>query len=296
MLLRNDLGESNVRQLKKVYLEITNQCNLDCSFCPKTRRQKGFLTPEEFHTLAEKIRPHSEYLYLHLMGEPLLHPNLPEILDIASELKFKVMITTNGTLLPRREELICSCPAVHKISVSLHSFEGNDCHGTTMEDYLDGCLNFAAHAAAAGKRCGLRLWNLDGAETQGANSQNGKILARMEQHFPKPWKEGWQGAEIAPRVYLEWGEKFEWPDLEDGKEENTRGFCYGLRDHVGVLCDGTVVPCCLDHEGDIPLGNLFDQSLEEIMDSPRARAIYEGFSGRKVTEELCRTCGYMRRF
>ena len=282
-------------ELKKVYLEITNHCNLACSFCPGTQRKGKFLSAEEFRILAEKIRPHSRYLYLHLMGEPLLHPELDKLLEIAAELDFRIMITTNGTLLPRREELLCGCPAVHKISVSLHSFEGNEGHGTTMEEYLDGCFRFAAHAAREGKRCGLRLWNLDGAGTQGANSRNGMILQRMEQHFPKPWKETWQGATIAKNVYLEWGEKFEWPDLNSEEGEGT-GFCYGLRDHVGVLCDGTVVPCCLDHEGDIPLGNLFEQSLQEIMDSPRARAIYNGFSNRKVTEELCRTCGYMRRF
>ena len=282
-------------ELKKVYLEITNICNLSCSFCPKTKRAGKVMSPEEFRTLAEKIRPHSRYLYLHLMGEPMLHPQLDRILKIAEELDFILMITTNGTLLPQREELLCSCPVIKKISVSLHSFEGNEGHNTSMTEYLDGCLRFAAHAARSGKRCGLRLWNLDGAETQGANSQNGFILDRMALHFPKPWKETWSGATLAPNIYLEWGEKFEWPDLNHGEGGGT-GFCYGLRDHVGVLCDGTVVPCCLDHEGDIPLGNLFEQSLQEIMDTPRARAIYNGFSNRKVTEELCRTCGYMRRF
>ena len=282
-------------ELKKVYLEISNVCNLACSFCPGTKRKPHTLTPEEFRILAERVRPHSRYLYLHLMGEPLLHPHLPEILNIAAELDFRVMITTNGTLLPKRADLLCGCPAVQKISVSLHSFEGNDCHGSTMEEYLDGCFEFAKQAAQAGKRCGLRLWNLDGEETQGANDQNSFILKRMEQHFPKPWKESWQGATIADRVYLEWGEKFEWPDIE-GEGGETTGFCYGLRDHVGVLCDGTVVPCCLDHEGDIALGNLFEQPLQEILDTPRARAIYNGFSNRKITEELCRTCGYMRRF
>ena len=284
-----------MRELKKVYLEITSCCNLACSFCPGTRREKRFLSVEEFRVLTERLRPHTRYLYLHLMGEPLLHPQLERLLDIAARQDFRVMITTNGTLLPQREELLCSSPAVHKISVSLHSFEGNEGHSVTMEAYLDGCFRFARHASESGKRCGLRLWNLDGAATQGANSQNEAILCRMEQHFPKPWKESWQGAAIAPSVYLEWGEKFEWPDL-DRQGEESRGFCYGLRDHVGVLSNGTVVPCCLDHEGDIPLGNLFEESLEDILNTPRARAIYEGFSNRAITEELCRTCGYMRRF
>ena len=282
-----------MRALKKAYLEITNVCNLSCRFCPGTRRPKGFLTPEQFQLLAERLRPHTEYLYLHLMGEPLLHPQLDQLLDRAGRLDFPVMITTNGTLLPQRGRLLCQSPAVRKVSVSLHSFEGNE--GGDPSEYLEHCLRFAEQAAAAGKRCALRLWNLDGETTRGANTRNGAILERMEEVFPPPWKKGRQGWTLADRIYLEWGETFEWPDLhaEDG---GGAVFCHGLRDQVGVLWDGTVVPCCLDHEGDIPLGNLYHQTLEEILDRPRARAIYDGFSRRKAPEELCRKCGYARRF
>lgn len=281
-------------QLKKVYLEITNVCNLRCDFCPGTRRPQGFLSPEDFSVLAQKLRPHTEYLYLHLMGEPLLHHQLPKLLDIAAGLGFQVNLTTNGTLLPQRADLLCQSPAVRKVSISLHSFEGNEGQGQLLP-YLDGCIAFARQAAQAGKRCALRLWNLDGETTQGANSCNDVILRRLEETFPRPWKEGWQGTTLAPRVYLEWGERFEWPDL-NADDQGQSGFCQGLRDHVGVLWDGTVVPCCLDHEGDIPLGNLYDGSLEDILSSPRARAIYNGFSQGRAAEELCRRCGYRRRF
>ena len=281
-------------KLKKVYLEITNVCNLSCAFCPGTRRTKKFLTPEEFALLAGKLRPHTDYLYLHLMGEPLLHPRLEEILNCAQTLGFQIMITTNGTLLPGVGELLCRSGAVNRVSVSLHSFEGNE-GGGELTSYLDDCITFAKAAAQAGKRCALRLWNLDGEHTQGANAQNDAILQRLHAAFPGQWKEGWQGITVAPRIYLEWGEKFEWPDLE-AQEGEANGFCRGLRDQAGVLCDGTVVPCCLDHEGDIPLGNLFEQDFQEILDSPRARAIYDGFSQGRIAEELCRKCGYMRKF
>lgn len=283
-----------MRSLRKVYLEITNVCNLSCDFCPGTRREKQFLSPDQFRTLAGKIRPHTEYLYLHLMGEPLLHPQLEQLLTIAEELQFKVMLTTNGTLLAQRCPLLCRCPAVQKISISLHSFEGNSPTGT-LDDYLNQCISFAKQAAAAGKRCALRLWNLDGDNTTGANSQNRHILDVLHAAFPGEWKTDWKGSTLSPRIYLEWGEKFEWPDL-NAQETGSTSFCYGLRDHIGVLCDGTVVPCCLDHEGDIPLGNLFAQPLEEILSSPRAQTIYNGFSNGTACEELCRKCGYSTRF
>ena len=283
-----------MRALRKVYLEITDVCNLNCSFCVGTKRAKGFLEPDQFYMLAQKIRPHTEYLYLHLMGEPLLHPQLEQILDYAHRLGFKVMLTTNGTLLPERGELLCASPAVHRISISVHSFESNEGEGR-LEDYLASCIAFAKKASEWGKRCVFRLWNLDGETTKGENRHNQVILDWLAETFPKPWREGRRGTTLAPNVYLEWGERFEWPDLT-AREGGPAGFCYGLRDQVGVHWDGAVVPCCLDHDGDIPLGNLFEQSLEEILNSPRAREIYAGFSQGRAVEELCRKCGYARRF
>lgn len=284
-------GAGPVRTLRKAYLEITNVCNLSCAFCPGTRRPASFLSPDDFHTLAAKLRPHTQYLYLHLMGEPLLHPRLDAILAQAEELGFHVMLTTNGTLLGRRQNLLLSSPAVKKVSVSLHSFEGSQREGLT--DYLTGCLSFAKAAGEAGKKCALRLWNLG--EAHGYNRLNGDILAALEMAFSPPWTEGRRGTTLAPNVFLEWGERFDWPDLSASAGQAPT-FCYGLRDQVGVLVDGTVVPCCLDHEGDIPLGNLFQNSLEEILDTPRARAVYDGFSQGQAREPLCRKCGFARRF
>ncbi len=282
-----------MRQLKKAYLEITNLCNLNCAFCPGTRRPQGFLAPEDFRSFGEKLRPHTEYLYLHLMGEPLLHPRLEELLAHGEELGFKVMITTNGTLLDRQGALLWRSLAVEKVSISLHSFEGSG--GQGLEDYLEQCIRFARRAAGAGKRCALRLWNLDGADTRGANRRNGEILSALERAFPRPWREGRRGTTLASNVFLEWGEKFDWPDLSVPPSDRP-AFCYGLRDQVGVLWDGTVVPCCLDHEGDVTLGSLRTQTLEEILNSPRAQAIYNGFSQGRASEALCRRCGFARRF
>ena len=281
-----------MRQYSKVYLEITNRCNLHCSFCPGTRRAPRMMSPAEFRFLAEQLRPVTRYLYLHLMGEPLLHPDLPELLQIAGELDILVNITTNGTLLLQTEETLINAPSVRKVSISLHSLEAND--GQEFAAYLANGISFARKAAAAGKLIGLRLWNLDG-EVPGQHTLNDAMLQELHQAFPAEWQPVRGGFQLAERTFLEFGERFEWPDLA-AEEKGEHTFCYGLRDQFGVLCDGTVVPCCLDHEGDLALGNLFVQPLEEILTSPRAAAIYEGFSGRKAAEELCRKCGYAQRF
>lgn len=273
---------------RKAYLEITNVCNLRCSFCPGTRREARFLSVDEFRLLASRLRGHTEYLYFHLMGEPLLHPRLEELLAIAGSLGFRVMITTNGTLLPGKGALLLASGAVHKVNLSLQSFEANE--GGKLGDYVRSCAEFAGKAESAGIYCEFRLWNRGGLE-----ELNGEILSLLEQAFPKPWAKSRNGSRLSERIWLDPGERFHWPDMER-EELRSSGFCYGLRDQIGVLCDGTVVPCCLDHDGDIPLGNLFEQELQEILDGPRARAIYRGFSERRVLEPLCRRCGYAERF
>ena len=272
----------------KVYIEISNLCNLSCRFCPGTKRPKGRMDLERFSNILEKLKGYTEFVYFHLMGEPLLHPDLPQFLDVAGKMGFKVILTTNGTLLESRKELLLSSPAVHKVNISLHAFEANDL-SVPFEAYVDGCLNYGK-AAEGNKLTVFRLWN-----SGGEDKQNGLLLQRLEAVFPKPWKDSRKGTQLAPKVYLEPGEKFDWPDLNAPEEEGPY-FCYGLRDQIGILWDGTVVPCCLDHEGDIPLGNILTQNLDEILQSDRAKAIYEGFSKRAAAEPLCRRCGYARRF
>lgn len=277
-----------MKRFNKIYLEISNICNLKCAFCPGTAQKKHAMTEKEFSALLPKLRPWTDYLYFHLMGEPLFHPNLSRFLELAGEQGFKVILTTNGTLLQQKQEILMSSPALHKVNVSLHAFESNNL-SVPFEQYLTDC--FAFGQAAQGKKLVVfRLWNQGGAD-----KMNGYILNKMESYFPKPWKEGRKGTAIGDKVFLEFGDKFDWPDLT-AQEGDDRVFCYGLRDQLGVLCDGTVVPCCLDHEGDLSLGNLHQQSMEDILSCPRAKAIFDGFSQHTAAEELCRKCGYARRF
>ena len=276
--------------LKKAYLEITDVCNLNCSFCRGTAREKGFISVETFRAAAEQLRCHTDYLYLHLMGEPLLHPQLKELLAVCDELRFHTVVTTNGVLLPRLSAVLLASPALYKVSVSLHSFEGNGGKdGEALEAYLQGVCDFAERAAGKGVIVSLRLWNGGGAE-----GLNPAILRYLTARFgddPAPHR---TGLTLARRVYLEYGERFDWPD--PGAEERDVRFCMGLRDHIGVLWDGTVTPCCLDADGTLALGNLFTQKLEDILASPKAKAIYDGFSQGRAVGDLCRRCGYAERF
>lgn len=271
----------------RVYVEITNLCNKNCSFCPGTKREPKMLSIEEFQFILNQLHGITEYIYLHVMGEPLLHPHLAELIRCGTEAGFHIGITTNGTLLKKREKELLSS-GVYKVNISVHSFEeGSE---EAYLTYLNECFDFADHSSKAGILTILRLWN------QGHDhGRNEDILARLKERFPQDWHYGKRGIRIRPKFHLEYGERFDWPDMEK-EEQGEEVFCYGLKDHFSILSNGTVVPCCLDREGEIALGNIFTDSIEELLQSGRVKEIQQGFRQRKATEELCRKCGYARRF
>lgn len=289
-----------MNKFKKVYIEITNVCNLSCSFCPKTKRQKNFLDVENFKRLLQEVKPYTKYIYFHLMGEPLLNPNLERFLELAYEEGFKVNITTNGTLIPKVKHILLNAKGLRQVNISLHSFEANN-NEIEFNYYFDNVLKFINEANKnTDIICSMRLWNLDSYSLKGENQLNKDIVNRINDALSyegnlKEVLDRDNKVKIRDRIYLNGAEKFSWPTMNI-EPLGERGFCHGLRDHFGILVDGTVVPCCLDGEGTIPLGNIYEKPLKDILEGERARNIYEGFSQRKRVEELCKRCGYSEMF
>ncbi len=277
----------------RVYVEITNICNMSCSFCHGTRREKRQMTLGEFARVAGNLRGITEYLYLHVMGEPLTHPMLPAFIEYANKCGFKVAITTNGTLLRNMgEKLILA--GVYKVNISLHSFEGENSQKQT--EYIESCIDFADRASRAGVLTVLRLWNrADDERGERAAERNSLTLSLLKDRFGGDWHIGARGARIRDKLHIEYGERFGWPDM-NAPDLGERVFCHGLDDHFAILADGSVVPCCLDAEGDMTLGNIFESDIRSILASDRAQKIAEGFKNKIASEELCRKCAYARRF
>lgn len=273
---------SNIEEkmIDRCYIEITNTCNLDCHFCPKHQRKRRQLSAEEFDLLTDKVRGKVCFLYFHLMGEPLLHPLLPQFITMAREKGFKTVLTSNGTLLHRAMNLLDTLP--HKVQLSLHSHESN-ARGE-LSSYMEEVMNFATQAAAKGTCVVLRLWNQGGMD-----KENELVMDYIAEYVPRPWKERPDGFRLCDNLYLEFDRKFEWPSA-NASSAKREVFCKALLKQIGVLADGSLVPCCLDHNGDVVLGNLFHQSLEEILSSPRAQAMIEGFQHHTATEALCQNC------
>ncbi|TBL77883.1 radical SAM/SPASM domain-containing protein [Paenibacillus thalictri] len=290
-----------MKKFKKFYIEITSVCNLACSFCPQTKRQANFIKIDDFKKTLDQIKPHAEYIYFHVKGEPMMHPKIDELLDISHEKGFKVTLTSNGTLVNKVRDKILMKPALRQINFSLHSFDGHE-GSTDKEGYLESILSFVREALAkTDMLISLRLWNLTQDNTVNVQrNRNSEILQTLEKEFQLDYNiedkfERGTGLKLADRVYLNQDHEFEWPDLK-AEEDDGKGFCHALRNQAGVLVDGTVIPCCLDGEGVINLGNIHRTHFSEIIEGERATNLYDGFSRREAVEELCRKCGYRKRF
>ncbi len=285
------------KQFSRIYLEITNVCNLSCSFCLGNHRPPRFMSVAEFQRVLPQLSPYTDYLCLHVLGEPLLHPQLAAMLEAAHQGGFRVNLTTNGTLLTKVQDVLLHAPALRKVSISLHSLETPD--EAVRAAYLRDVAAFANLAPQHGILCELRLWNL------GADSiDNRELFTPLCKQLgldastiasTRAGIEETGGITLKPKLFLGKAARFAWPSL-DAPLTNQSVFCHALRNQAAILCDGTVVPCCLDSHGDIPLGNVFDAPFGEVISGARARAIYDGFSRRCPTEELCKRCGYATRF
>lgn len=270
-------------RFRNIYCEITNICNLSCSFCKKTKRTLQFISVENFAKVIESIKGYTTQICLHILGEPLLHPNFDELIEICNQNNIKVNLVTNGTLI---ENLSTDCN-LKKVSFSLHSFpteKFGENYIFELKKYLEKICNFTEKFKGISE---LRLWNKD--NDLGLNAY---ILEHLSNFYKCEMP--LVTHKIKENLYLGVASPFVWPSLS---EPICKGnYCYGLRHQMGILVDGTVVPCCLDGEGVINLGNIYQTPLREILDSERAQKMLKGFQNRTLTEELCKHCQFIERF
>lgn len=289
------------KRFQKIYIEIINRCNLSCSFCPTSDRPARMMSVDEFAKIAAQVTPFTDYICLHVKGEPLMHPWLGDILAIAHQNGLNVNLTTNAVLLPEKHQLLLGETAPRQISLSLHSFDANTMHTRDFRSYLENAIDFArTFTMTTPGYISFRLWNLDGTAKADQRLRNQFILEALEQayHLAQPidaYVGKVHGNTIAPHTYVNFDQLFEWPD-EHASDYGFNGTCHGLRHQLAILADGQVVPCCLDHNGHLALGNIFIESLDTILRKEKSLRIIEDFRSHHIHENLCRRCGYRTRF
>jgi radical SAM protein with 4Fe4S-binding SPASM domain len=294
------------KRFSKIYIEISNLCNLQCTFCPEVLRDKKILNIEDFKKIINSVELLTDTITLHLMGEPLLHPHFAEMMVIINESTLAVDLTSNGILLKKHQDLILRSNSIRQINFSLQSYLDNF-PGRSLNSYLQPILEFV-HLAQEQRPdlfVNLRLWNLqtDGeVQSQGMTipSELENLLAVFSDLFKRELpqfievksKKSWK---LTEKIRIHWDTRFEWPSLKNNVV-GENGYCYGLKSHIGIHADGTVVPCCLDKEAEINLGNIFELPLVEIINTNRAKNLLQSFEKGIACEELCQKCSFKDRF
>ena len=275
---------------KKIYIEITNICNLNCKFCPDTKREKQFMSSENFEKIIKKIHNYTKLVALHVKGEPLLHSDLEQILKILEKYNLKANITTNGTLIKKNIEIIKKSKAVRQINFSIHSITQNE---KFDKQYLQDI--FESTEELENIIISYRLLNLQSIK---ANDINDNIIKEIEDYYNiqnlKQQLLQNEFVKLKENVFINQDIEFEWPNINN-KVMIEKGRCLALKEQIAILVDGTVVPCCLDNNGDIPLGNIFKEDLEEILNKPKTITIKKNFENSIITCDLCKTCGFLER-
>ena len=272
-----------MKKYRKIYIEITNNCNLNCSFCSKVNRKKKYMSLEEYEKILNKIKDYTSYIYLHVKGEPLLHPKAIEMIKLAEQYKLKVNLTTNGVLFDKYAKELGQCTNLNKINFSLHSENNKD-------NYLDdifGNIKFLSKKTTVI----YRLWTLKDNEL---DKKSTEIVDKIKDFYnlstetvERIKKE--KNIKIKSTIYVDKDNEFEWPTINSHK---SCGYCYALKTHIAILVDGTVIPCCLDSNGVIKLGNIHKDNLDKIINSKKYRELQESFQKRKPTELLCQSCNF----
>lgn len=260
---------------KKVYVEITNVCNLNCSFCIHNQRESIFMSKDHFKIILEKLKPYTKYLYFHVMGEPLIHPYINEFINMASDNYF-VNITTNGYLIDK----IKNNKNIRQINISLHSF--NDKYNKTLNEYLTDILE-VTNILKEYTYINYRIW--------ASNPYKKDIIKILEEYYNTTIN---GHTRLSKNTFIDFDTEFFWPDLSNNYY-NEIGTCYALKNHIAILVDGTIVPCCLDSKGSINLGNIFESSIEDIINSKRYQKMLINFKNNKRCEELCKHCNFLDR-
>ena len=269
------------KKYKKIYIEIINYCNLACPFCVKTTREKRMMTTDEFSHVLDEVKLYTDYIYLHVQGEPLMHHDIAKILDIACEKGFFVNITTNATYLDKNIDLLISSKAVRQINISLQAL----IELKNKERYYDNIIRLINENKNI--YISLRLWG------EFTPDVIGKELSYFEDRLGIKINLS-ETNRLKERLYVSLEDKFTWPDLNNPYNSD-KGRCEATH-QIAILSNGDVVPCCLDKDGIMKIGNIFDNSFCDIINSPRYQIMINGFKQGKVTEDLCKHCTFLNRF
>lgn len=272
---------NTVMTYQRLYIEITNVCNLNCPFCLSTSREKRFMSLEEFDHVLNELNDQGHHIYLHIKGEPTLHPQLKQIMDLAFQHHKKVHLVTNGTRLNDLNFDLISHPALSSLAISLHSIQIFSDQEKIV--YLKNIENMIMRSENKSFSLYLRVWSENNTEIL---TWLRSILKIDFEYSPSKHR-----IQIRKNLALDFDKAFLWPSL-DHPFVGHSGHCYGGLKMMGILADGSLTPCCLDNDGEMGLGNLFETPFITLINQPRYQTFVQQMASNQLSEELCQHCTY----
>lgn len=261
-------------KFKRIYVELSNKCNLKCSFCSKDKREKRSLSIEEFEYILNDVKKYTKLIYLHVKGEPFLYKNIDKIFELCKINNINIKITTNGIYLNKYVDLINKYNNIKQINISLM------CENK-KNNYLEDVFEISSKIKTT---IIYRVWLSNKEES---NIIIDKVLKYYNKENTK------KNIKLNDHIYLDKDIEFTWPN--EGNVNTKNGICYGSRTHIGILSNGEVIPCCLDSEGEISFGNIFDKSLDEILNSEKFLEFNDKIKKGIMPCELCEKCDFKNR-
>ena len=301
-----------------VMVELTSNCNFNCSFCPSNSMiRKKAMMPRELwekilHELGEKKMTHT--VFFHLLGEPLLRKDVFDAIRLANSLDLSVSLYTNGGLLDEsRSSKLLDVLKRGRVVLSLQdispeSFDKRSHRKLAWQKYIERLQNFMHLAETHENPVPVQVHCMVDIQGLGWNLS---LILREQQRVQAVYDQWRQALDMKrshkinvfnPTASYPLGKYCSffikharnWDNQLIGDQVEVvprdRGHCALVTDTFAVLSDGTCTYCCTDYEGNLNLGNAHEQSLENIYYGEKATNIRKAEKHGKFIEKQCMVC------
>jgi radical SAM protein with 4Fe4S-binding SPASM domain len=310
----------------RVFIEVTSQCNFDCSFCTNSlmQRKPGFMPFTTFKRIINEITKNgiTNSILFHIMGDPLLHPDLMTFLRYSVEHVKKQQLVTNGSLFTEATVKECYETQLTNLDISYFTpnstlFKSRNSKHITFQQYHQTIQNIVAtkfkhrfdtHLRLFYPNINLKSFNWKGIPFEPLNKQVIPTIVHKWSTFITAL--GIQPNEIKHNEIKKWNmnkrnsifitDDFEivfkqfhnWHNSLQQVIQSPIGKCSIVLNHeqLGILWNGDVVLCCGDYEGHTRFGNINKKSLTEILNSEQYHRIVNSFSKGITPFTTCKKC------
>ena len=276
----------------RLWVETASRCNLRCVMClNKDLRasEKGLMDFDLFKKIIDEAKRHVNDIYLHHRGEPLLNPALFDMISYAREVGLKTRFHTNGTLLNEEKAAKLLEAGPDLVSFSVDGFDKPSYEqirvGADFEETVSNIIRFAEMRKSRNLKKPYAV-----VETiRFCNPTIGENKRKTDELRRRFLDAGIN--EVIEKDEYTWAEENA-PETGTPPEYSACTFPWYA---MAICWDGTVTPCPQDYRAKMVMGNVGNNTLEEIWNGEAYRDLRRRFRTDLDSLALCRKCGRLQR-